>query len=264
MLNLAWAKTFLTLIDTKSLQAAADQLQMAQPTVSQQIRKLEEELGVLLLHRSRIGCEPTEAALTFMPYAQSLVRISEHAVMAVRSGRVRVGASANVGIYVLQPYLRKFLRQHDPALFDLLIDRNPVIAQKLYDSELDVAIMEWWEQRPGFSWKRWRSEPLVLIVPPDHPLCESRQISKRKLAEMDLLGGEPGTGTGRLLESYFGNTGRSPRLSMQLGSTEAVKEAVRRAWGFPSSCNRPSPRRFATAAYARFRCSARNWKKIFS
>src|SRR5205823_1595897 len=63
------------------------------------------------------------------------------------------------------------------------IDRNPVIAQKLYDSELDVAIMEWWEQRPGFSWKRWRSEPLVLIVPPDHPLCESRQISKRKLAE---------------------------------------------------------------------------------
>jgi len=258
MLNLAWAKTFLTLIDTKSFQAAADQLQMAQPTVSQQIRKLEEELGVLLLHRSRTGCEPTEAALTFMPYAQSLVRISEHAVMAVRSGRVRVGASANVGIYVLQPYLRKFLRQHDPALFDL------VIAQKLYDSELDVAIMEWWEQRPGFSWKRWRSEPLVLIVPPDHPLCESRQISKRKLAEMDLLGGEPGTGTGRLLESYFGNTGRSPRLSMQLGSTEAVKEAVRRAWGFPSSCNRPSPRRFATAAYARFRCSARNWKKIFS
>ena len=55
MLNLAWAKTFLTLIDTKSFQAAADQLQMAQPTVSQQIRKLEEELGVLLLHRSRIG-----------------------------------------------------------------------------------------------------------------------------------------------------------------------------------------------------------------
>jgi DNA-binding transcriptional LysR family regulator len=100
MLNLAWAKTFLTLIDTKSFQAAANQLQMAQPTVSQQIRKLEEELGVLLLHRSRTGCEPTEAAFTFMPYAQSLVRISEHAVKAVRSGRVRVGASSNIGIYL--------------------------------------------------------------------------------------------------------------------------------------------------------------------
>jgi len=212
MLNLAWAKTFLTLVETKSFQAAANQLQMAQPTVSQQIRKLEQELGVLLLHRSRTGCEPTEAATTFMPYAQSLVRISEHAVKAVRSGRVRVGASSNIGIYLLQPYLRKFLRKHDPALFDLVIDRNPVIAQKLCDSEVDVAIMEWWDQRPGFSWKRWRSEPLVLIVPPDHPLRECRQISKRKLAEMDLLGGEPGTGTGKKLtgrEAAWGN--KKPR-----------------------------------------------------
>jgi DNA-binding transcriptional ArsR family regulator len=53
MLNLAWG----------------DQLQLAQPTVSQQIRKLEQELGVVLVRRSRSGCEPTPAAFAFMPYA---------------------------------------------------------------------------------------------------------------------------------------------------------------------------------------------------
>jgi DNA-binding transcriptional LysR family regulator len=231
MLNLAWAKTFLTLVETKSFQAAADQLQLAQPTVSQQIRKLEEELGVLLVHRSRSGCEPTEAAFAFMPYAQSLVRISEHAVKAVRTGRVRVGASSNIGIYLLPPYIRKFMRKHDPSLFDLVIDCNPVIAQKLYDSELDVAVMEWWDERPGFIWKRWRSEPIVLIVPPDSPLAECRQISKARLAELELLGGERGTGTGRLLESYFAENGRLPRVSLQLGSTEAVKQAVKAGLG---------------------------------
>jgi DNA-binding transcriptional LysR family regulator len=53
----------------------------------------------------------------------------------------------------------------------------------------------------------------------------------RGVSGESMLGGEPGTGTGRLLESYFGNTGRSPRLSMQLGSTEAVKEAVKAGLG---------------------------------
>lgn len=94
MLNLAWAKTFLALVETKSFQAAADQLHLAQPTVSQQIRKLEEELGVVLVRRSRSGCEPTPAAFAFMPYATSLIRISERALTAVRTGQTRVGASS--------------------------------------------------------------------------------------------------------------------------------------------------------------------------
>jgi DNA-binding transcriptional LysR family regulator len=112
-----------------------------------------------------------------------------------------------------------------------VIDRNPVIAQKLDDTELDVAVMEWWDRRPGFLWKRWRSEPIVLIVPPDHPLAEDRQVSKRKLAELDLLGGEPGTGTGRLLETYFADGVSPPRIALQLSSTEAVKEAVKTGLG---------------------------------
>lgn len=135
------------------------------------------------MHRSRSGCEPTPAAFAFIPYATSLIRISERALSAVRTGNIRVGASSNVGIYILQPYVR----DHDPELFDdLVIDRNPVIAQKLDDAELGVAVMEWWDRRPGFLWKRWRSEPIVLIVPPDHPLAAERQISKRKLAELEL------------------------------------------------------------------------------
>ena len=63
------------------------------------------------------------------------------------------------------------LHGRDPCAFDLVIDRNPVIAQKLVDAEIDVAVMEWWDKRPGFLWKVWRSEPLVVIVPSDHPLA---------------------------------------------------------------------------------------------
>lgn len=228
MLNLAWVRTFLALVEYKSFRAAADQLQLAQPTVSQQLRKLEEQLGVVLLTRSRLGCAPTPAAVAFIPYAESLVRIHQRAVVAVQRGEQRIGASSNVGIYLLQPYVRTYLDGRDSASFDIAIDRNPAIAQKLSNSEIDVAVMEWWDRRPGFHWKEWRREPLVVIVPPAHQLASRREICKDELATLELLGGEPGTGTGRLLDAYFAPGEPRPRVSQsQLGSTEAVKQAVK-------------------------------------
>lgn len=231
MLNLAWVRTFLALVESKSFQAAADRLQLAQPTVSQQIRKLEQQLGVLLVRRARSGCEPTQAAFAFIPYAESLIRINQRALAAVQRGQERIGASSNVGIYMLQPYVRTFLNERDPALFDVVIDRNPAIAQKLADSEIDVAVMEWWDRRPGFLWKEWRSEPIVMIVPPSHRLAALAEIGKDELATLDLLGGESGTGTGRLLDAYFKHNEPKPRVSLQLGSTEAVKQAVKAGLG---------------------------------
>lgn len=75
MLNLVWVKTFITLVQSRGFQAAADQLGIAQPTVSQHIRKLEGQLGVLLIHRARAGCEPTREALALLPHARSLLRV---------------------------------------------------------------------------------------------------------------------------------------------------------------------------------------------
>ena len=171
MLNLAWVRTFLALVENKSFQAAATQLQLAQPTVSQQIRKLEQQLGVILVRRARSGCEPTQAAFTFIPYAESLIQINQRALAAIQNGQVRVGASSNVGIYMLQPYVRTFLNGRDPALFDLVIDRNPVIAQKLVDAEIDVAVMEWWDRRPGFSVEGMAQRTNCRDCAPDASTC---------------------------------------------------------------------------------------------
>src|SRR5262249_51991591 len=93
------------------------------------------------------------------------------------------------------------------------------------------AVMEWWDQRPGLRWVLWRSEPLVVIVSPDHRLADRCEISKAELATLDLLGGEPGTGTAHLLDIYFEPSAARPRVSRRLGSTEAVKQAVKAGLG---------------------------------
>ncbi|WP_336274048.1 LysR family transcriptional regulator [Vreelandella indica] len=231
MLNLVWLKSFTTLVQHRRFQAAAQALGIAQPTLSQHIQKLEEQLGALLIRRSKAGCEPTKAALALMPLALSMLQLDERAREVVSGTRLRVGASSNIGIYMLQPYVSTF--KNIPAVpeLDLVIDNNPNIARQLTSGELDIAVMEWWHPKPGFQAKDWRQEPVVLITRPDHPYAGWHEIDRETLAGMSLLGGEPGTGTGRLLANFFGERGPFPKVSMQLGSTEAVKQAVKAGLG---------------------------------
>ena len=105
MLNLIWVRTFLALVEQKSFQGAAETLELAQPTVSLHIRKLEEQLGAPLFHRSRTGCEPTREAINFLPYARSIIRVNDRAIASVMGNQLRIGASSNIGIYLLPPYL---------------------------------------------------------------------------------------------------------------------------------------------------------------
>ncbi|HDZ57406.1 MAG TPA: LysR family transcriptional regulator [Pseudomonas xinjiangensis] len=232
MLNLIWIKTLVALLQHGSFQTAAEQLGIAQPTVSQHIQKLEEQLGVALVRRERTGCQPTREALLLMPFAKSLLLLNDRALRAIAGGELRIGASSNIGIYMLQPHVRSFVAEAGTAIdLKLVIDSNPIIAQKLNDVELDLAVMEWWAPTAGFESCSWRKEALVLIVPPEHPYAELREVSQEHLRGLNLIGGETGTGTGRLIERYFADRDAMPGVSMQLGSTEAVKQAVKAGLG---------------------------------
>jgi len=203
MLNLIWLKSLITVIELHSFQAAANQLGLAQPTITQHIQKLEEMLRVPLIKRVRSGCQPTEHALRLMPYAESMLRIQQRALQAVQQPSLKLGASSNIGIYLLQPYLRQYLQDKtgESAPLDLLIDSNPNVAEKLENAEIDMALMEWWSPKAGFDSQTWKTEPLVLITPNDHPLAKLPSISKAMLAGLNLIGGEQGSGTGRLLKA---------------------------------------------------------------
>lgn len=231
MINLVNVRAFLAVVETGSFHAAAERLGLAQPTVSQQIRKLEESLAACLLERQRGGCQPTAQGSTFLPYARSLLKVADHAVDAIRHRRLRIGASSNIGIYLLQPYIKAFGERPDTAEVDLTIAPNPKIAAKLESGEIDLALMEWWDGRPGYLAEVWRQEPLVVIVPPRHPWSVEPALDKTRLFEVPMIGGEPGTGTGRLLQQVFGKQASRLRVDRSLGSTEAVKEAVKAGLG---------------------------------
>lgn len=111
------------------------------------------------------------------------------------------------------------------------IGKNIEIAALLETLEVDVAVMEWWDSRPGFVSTVWRRERMVVIVRPGHPWAAESTIPLKWLKSQNLLGGEAATGTGRLLQQYAGADSAEFTVGMQLGSTEAVKHAVHAGLG---------------------------------
>jgi DNA-binding transcriptional LysR family regulator len=232
MLNLDQLEAFVAVVDTQGFRGAAQQLGCSQPTVSQQLRKLEEFLGVQLIARSRLLSTPTLQGARLIPLARSLLRTAERARDVVTGQRLSIGASSNIGIYLLQPYVAQMAQTlGTKTSIELKIASNPEIADALSRGELDIAVMEWWDRREGFTAKKWRQEKLVVIVSPDHPWARKKTVRASELLEQPMIGGEAGTGTGTLLETIFGKKASKMRISMNVGSTEAVKAAVKAGLG---------------------------------
>ena len=232
MLDLRHVRSLVAVIECGSFHEASRRLRCSQPTVSQHVRKIEEELQTRLVIRDRQHCRPTPEGAVFLPYARSLLTLAGRARAAVEDRTLTIGASSNIGIYLLPPHVKAFQGNGGAGTrVDLWIGANPDVAEKLEGHEIDVAVMEWWDGRPGFTTTLWRREPLVVIVPPDHAWASLRAVPQDLLLETPLIGGERGTGTGRALREVFGEQADALRVGLQLGSTEAVKHAVEAGLG---------------------------------
>ena len=230
MIDLERVATFLAVAKYGGFREAAKHTGLSQPAVTQHVKRLEQSLNVSLISRSNAGSSLTPQGKSFLPYAERLLSMCSRARAALEKNSLAVGASANTGIYLFQPYLKAYKEaaRHE---VDVSIGDNSHIIGKLRNFEIEVAVMEWWDHSPGFVAEVWRTEELVLIVPPGHPWAGRYSIPRHWLKGLSMLGGESGTGTGRLLRQYLGEGVSTLAISMQLGSTEAVKHAVHAGLG---------------------------------
>ncbi|MFB3918255.1 MAG: LysR family transcriptional regulator [Terriglobales bacterium] len=232
MLNLSQVEVFLAILDAGGFKQAAVRLGYSQPTVSQQLRRLEKELGVQLIVRHRARPTVTAHGERFLPYARRLLETAQRVPRATQGDSLVVGASSNIGVYFLQRALRSFASTNPELLpTEVRIGSNPEIVEQIVAGQIDVAVLEWWAPKSGMLALPWRRERLVVIVAPDHPLAMRNSITTDVLLATPMLGGEPGTGTGTLLRNVLGDRAREMKVSQNLGSTEAVKRAVRSGLG---------------------------------
>lgn len=180
-----------------SLRAAAVELGISQPSLSSQIQRLEEDLGVVLLVRTSHGVRATDAAHAVLPYVRAAIRAENalrqeaSAITGLREGRVRLGTISAASNGVLPVVVQRFQREHPNIHFQVTEDGSTAIREMIGAGDFDIAIISRYKDDPlrdsRLRYVDLAEGHIVLAVPHEHPLAQRKSVCGADLAGASLV-----------------------------------------------------------------------------
>jgi LysR family hydrogen peroxide-inducible transcriptional activator len=175
--------------DTGSFSRAAEACHVAQPSLSQQISKLEDELGTRLFDRLGRSVRLTDAGRTFLPHARTVLQQTELARSEVEGrrkdarGTVIVGVIPTIAPYYLPERIGAFVRRFPEATLRVIEETTPLLVESLRSLAVDIAVLSLPLRHREFDVAPLLTERLYAALPPDHPRAGAAGISLRELRE---------------------------------------------------------------------------------
>lgn len=146
MLDLELLKSFVSVVDAGGFTRAGERVHRTQSTVSQQIRRLEDDVGQVLLNRNGKDVTPTEAGERLLSYARRLLSLAEEARDVVGrpgdDGAVKLGIPEDFAAYRLAKLLAAFSRSHSSLRLDVRADQSAYLKRDLERGDLDLALLK--------------------------------------------------------------------------------------------------------------------------
>jgi len=214
--------------------AAGRQLHIGQPTVTRQVRELEDRFGIELFHRRGRHVEPTDVGHRLLEITRRMFSMEREALDLMNAaggfhtGHLSVGA---VGPYHVTEMLADFRVRYPGLSIAVEIGNSRVVRQGLLEYRTDVAVLAQIEADPRFHALPYAEHPVVAFVSESHRLAARRSVSLADLARETLILGEPGSSTRRALEAAMTAAGLAPRHELEIGSREAIWWAVLQGLG---------------------------------
>lgn len=236
-LTIRQLRIFSSVARTLSFTAAAQELYLAQPSVSAAVAQLERYLGSQLLIRTtrsvsltaegRIFQDLADRILWQLQQAEALMRRGDRSV----DGDLLLGTDPTCGTYVMPALLGAFKTRYPAVNVRMEILNRPALQEKVLARQYDIAAVS----GPVCS-ERLRSSPfapheLLMVAPPDHPLLAIRHIPLTSLAQYPVILREEGSGIRSVFEELMARVGIKIRPALSLGSSEAVTRAVEHGLG---------------------------------
>ena len=210
---------------------AAEELHMAQPTVSVQISKLTETIGLPLLEQIGKRIHVTESGRELVDACgeifKVLVRIEDRfaSIRGLESGRLRLAVSTT-GSHFASRMLSAFVQQYPGIDVALQIHQRQTLLARIADNADDLYIFATPPKDGEVVVQQIMPNPMVVFARADHPLANERGITLERLAREPFLIREPGSGTRMVAQEIFAQHGLQPKLRMELSSNEAIKQAI--------------------------------------
>jgi LysR family hydrogen peroxide-inducible transcriptional activator len=192
-MNLRDLKYFIALADTRHFGRAAAACFVSQPTLSGQIKKLEEELGVVLFERTKKSVALTEPGKALLPHARRTVEEADVLTQLARASRdplagpLRLGVIQTLSPYLIPLLLKPLKLQHPQMQLMLTEETTEHLLERLRHHEVDALLLATPVDDPELTVRPLFDEPFWLAIPLRHPLYTKDTIDRRDLKGLDLL-----------------------------------------------------------------------------
>lgn len=229
-------KTFCAVADHKSFSKASEAIFLSQPTVSFQIKSLEDELGIVLLDRSGREVGTTRAGKELYKYARRILHLSEEATHSIEQlkglirGELNIGASNIPGEYILPKLLAEFKGMHNGIDIKLIIGDSKDIVEKVLGDEVDLGVVGTKERQGSkIVYENFVTDRIALVCGVKKSWFKKDVIRIEELRHVPYVLREGGSGTRSTIRHRLQEMGMKEEdldIVMILGSTSAVKGAL--------------------------------------
>lgn len=224
-------RLLLALADTGSITAAARACHVTQPTVSMQLKELADSVGLPLYEQVGKRLFLTAAGEAVARTAKSMVDEWEAleqqvaAMKGVRQGRLRVSV-ASTAKYFVPRMLGGFCQAHPSIDITLQVLNRDGVVGRLRDNLDDLYVLSKPPEEIAHRGEVLLSNPLVVVAAAAHRLAGAGSVPWQRLRTEPFILREPGSGTRLAVDAHFRTLGLAPRIRLELGSNEAIKQAV--------------------------------------
>lgn len=236
-MELRQVRYVLAVAEERSFSRAANRLHLAQPSLSQQIAKLEKMLGVALFHRLPQHVELTDAGQRFVQVAQTLVDLADGLEREMRSyavgesGKLLVGSLPITGAYVLPHVISAFTRLFPGVELQLIEDTSSRLEQLLVRGKIDVSLLTLPIGDPSIETIPAIHEEIFLALPPQHPLAGCEEIDLAELADQPFILLKEGQGFRTISLRLCEQAGFRPRIVFESSNIQTVQSLVAAGMG---------------------------------
>lgn len=221
----------LAVFDQGSITAATQTLYLTQPTISMQLKKLSEAIGMPLYDQVGKKLVFTEAGIAAVDAARDILgrfeeldsRLSD--LKGLKAGTLRLGV-VTTAKYFIPHLLGEFCRVYPAIDVQLNVANRSQVLERLERGEDDFYVFSHPPENEDLELYEFLPNPLVAIAPIDHPMTKKAKISLAEFAKYPFLMREPGSGTRHAIEEHMKKFGIKLNLKMTIESNEAIRHAV--------------------------------------
>ena len=234
-MTLRHMKIFVAVFRHSNITKAAQELHLAQPSVSLAIKELENYYGIRLFERIGKRISPTEGGKEFFGYSLHIVSLFEEMEKRMKnwdvSGTIRIGSSITIGTHILPGLIRNYQAEFPDLKINAIISNSSTIENHILDNTIDLGLIETQPEHEDIQAIPFMKDSLCAIVGCSHPLAKESSVTLSDLAQYPFLMREKGSAGREILDSYFSIQQLNVRPAWESSSTQAIVKGVAEGLG---------------------------------